>query len=336
MDLEGKDWESLTPKGVLQIWQAKYGLPEGHASTLVEDVEEALEMGEAMGIIPLKQIENEIKAMKYFLITKVGTGGFGSVWKGVKRSDQKTVVAVKIIDLESSTENIEVINREIMALASGKGCPQLTDYLDSAAYGSKLWIVMEYVDGGSVQDKLRELGGGLEEKEIAYILQEVLKGLDYLALEQKFHRDIKAANILVSKSGLVKLADFGATAQLSDTTKNCSTLVGSPQWMAPEVFTEKSYDHRADIWSLGITCIEMATGLPPHAGLSQVKLVMTIPSGPPPTLDNTSGKWSAEFVSFISRCLKKSPAERPTVQELMQSDLLRNAGSPSVLVRFTS
>lgn len=325
------NYEDMEAEDVLEVWKEKYGLPDAHAEEILEDVEEAIDCGISGQV---EQIEDEIKNIKYFLHSKIGSGGFGTVWKGVVRTDPTKFVAIKIINLEESKDDIVVINREIMALASGKGCPQLTEYLGSNAYGDKLWIIMEYIDGGSVQDTLRETKKGLKEEEIAYIVSQVLMGLSYLAIEQKFHRDLKAANILVSKAGMVKLADFGATAQLSDTTRHCTTLVGSPQWMAPEVFTQSKYDNKADIWSLGVTCLEMATGLPPYAGLTQAKLIRMIPDGDPPTLDNSDGKWSPAFIEFTKICLQKDPKARPTITELAKSDFIKGAKDSSVLNSF--
>ncbi len=113
--------------------------------------------------------------------------------------------------------------------------------------GTKLWIAMEYVDGGSILDKIKKSGKVLNEEQIAYVVHEVLLGLQFLNMQGKIHRDIKAANILLSKTGQVKLADFGATAQLTDTMTKCSTFVGSPYWMAPEVMTQPNYDGKADV-----------------------------------------------------------------------------------------
>ena len=150
----------------------------------------------------------------------------------VRKRDQLPV-AIKVIDLEESKDDIQTINKEITALSHGKFCPQLINYYGSVVFGTKLWIVMEYVDGGSILDRIKRKV--LTEEEIAVVVKEVLSGLLYLSNEGKIHRDIKAANILLSRQGQVKLADFGATAQLTDTMTKCSTFVGSPYWMAPEV-----------------------------------------------------------------------------------------------------
>jgi serine/threonine-protein kinase 24/25/MST4 len=185
---------------------------------------------------------------------------------------------------------------------------------------------MEFVDGGSILDRIKKKP--LTEEEIAIVVKEVLSGLQYLAMEGKIHRDIKAANILLARNGQVKLADFGATAQLTDTMTKCSTFVGSPYWMAPEVMTQNSYDGKADIWSLGVTCFEMATGAPPNANIHPLRVVSIIPRQPPPQLPPS---YSAEFRDFISKCLIKDPAERYSIKELLKMEFVQKAGKTSTL-----
>ena len=196
----------------------------------------------------------------------------------------------------------------------------------SVVFGTKLWICMEYVDGGSILDRVHT--SVLSEREIAVVVKEVLSGLLYLASEGKIHRDIKAANILLSKTGQVKLADFGATAQLTDTMTKCSTFVGSPYWMAPEVMTQNTYDGKADIWSLGITCYEMAVGHPPYANVHPLKLVSLIPRQPPPTLP---AGYSVEFSDFLAKCLVKDPLQRASIKELLRTPFVTQAGDTSTL-----
>jgi len=183
-----------------------------------------------------------------------------------------------------------------------------------------LWIMMEYIDGGSVLDKMKS--APLDEKQCAVVCREVLSGLKFLAGEGKIHRDIKAANILVTTAGQVKLADFGATGELTATKAQCNTFVGSPYWMAPEILTSNKYDGKADIWSLGITCIEMATGKVPNHNLIPLKVISQIPLRPPPKLPDN---FSPEFREFVAKCLTKNPLERPTIQELMRMPFITNS-----------
>lgn len=317
---------------IINGFKEKFKLPQAHCDYLKVEVEDAfVGCSDRMRKTQLDQIEDEIMESEYYLVRKAGSGGFGCVFQGIRKTDNETV-AIKIIDLEETKDSIEVINREILALVDGNCCDQLTRYHGSHSVGTKLWICMEYVDGGSIFDKIRKTGP-MTEPQIAAVIREVLKGLLFLEQDDKFHRDIKGANILISKKGEVKLADFGATRQLSDTVSKAKTFVGSPYWMAPEVFTQAEYDNKADIWSLGITCLEMAEGKPPHYGIMPLTLVGLIPRNAPPQLKNEDNRWSDSFVDFVSQCLVKDPKKRPTVNSLTNTDFVKKASDDvSVLI----
>jgi serine/threonine-protein kinase 24/25/MST4 len=316
---------------LLSTWKIAYGLPDAHCDYLRIDIAEALDEDAAETIqeMQIGQLEDEIKDAEYHLMRKVGEGSFGSVYQGLRLRDKSTV-AIKIIDLEDSKENIEVINREIMVLVNSRMCDQLTSYFGSRAFGCKLWIVMEFVDGGSLHDKIKK-SGPFSEAQIAYVMGEVLKGLEFLERENKFHRDIKGANVLISKVGRVKLADFGATRELTGSVKAARTFVGSPYWVAPEMLLQNTYDKKVDIWSLGITCLEMATGRPPGYPSLTPALLEKIARDPAPRLENAEGKWSKSFVDFVAQCLVKDPAERGEIRTLQQSDFIKKAGDISLL-----
>ena len=168
---------------------------------------------------------------------------------------------------------------------------------------------MELCEGGSVSDLMTSCEATLEETTIQVVCAAVLLGLDYLHAQKHIHRDIKCGNVLLSAKGHVKLADFGVSATLSNTVSRRHTLIGTPFWMAPEVIKEDAYDYKADIWSLGITAIEMADGEPPYIHIHPMRAIFLIPQRPPPTVKKPE-MWSKTFLDFLSQCLKKDAKER--------------------------
>ncbi|KAL4967222.1 uncharacterized protein BDV14DRAFT_207673 [Aspergillus stella-maris] len=248
-------------------------------------------------------------ASQYQMMEELGSGSFGTVYKAIDKSTGE-IVAIKHIDLETSEDDIQEIQQEISVLATCAS-PYVTQYYASFLRGHKLWIVMEYLGGGSCLDL------------------ELLQGLDYLHQEGKIHRDVKAANVLLSHTGKVKLGDFGVAAQLTNIKSQRNTFVGTPFWMAPEVIQQAGYDYKADIWSLGITAMEMINGEPPHAAIHPMKVLFLIPKESAPRLQGDG--YSNAFRDFIAQCLTKDPERRPSAKELLRHKFIRNAGKTEAL-----
>jgi len=319
-------------KALLQLWKSKYNLTDCFVNYIKPEVDEIFDAyaddDPKMLAETLRRYEKEqnLGGLEYMLDEPVGRGAFGQVFRGHHIAKGDTV-AIKIIDLEESKDDVQTISAEIRALSSARHCDQLIRYYTSFVVQTKLWIVTEFIDGGSVLDRLKIKT--LKENQVAVVCREVLLGLKFMGEEGKIHRDIKAANILLSLNGQVKLADFGASAQLTDTMTKCSTFIGSPYWMAPEIMLQNRYDSKADVWSLGITCLEMLNGSVPLQEIPPVRAIRVIPKNPEPRIPPEI--YSKDLTDFVNACLTKDPNKRPTVNELLRHPFILNAGPISLL-----
>mmetsp|Transcript_4247 Transcript_4247/g.9946 ORF Transcript_4247/g.9946 Transcript_4247/m.9946 type:complete len:480 (-) Transcript_4247:323-1762(-) len=261
---------------------------------------------------------------------KLGEGSYGAVFKAMDKRDGSTV-AIKVLQVEN--EDAADLQKEINILKECKS-KFIVAYHGSYEKDGRIWIAMEYCGAGAICDLMAICETTLDEKQIAVVMKHSLMGLEYLHKRKKIHRDIKAANILLNHEGDCKLADFGVSKELTNTLAKSKTVIGTPYWMAPEVFTEKrtGYDAKADIWSLGITAIECAVGEPPHSNVHPMRAIFLIPKSPPPTLGE--GEWSSEFKDFVAKCLIKDPKQRPNASELLKHPFIENAPGKQIMATF--
>ncbi|KAL6264091.1 hypothetical protein P5V15_004170 [Pogonomyrmex californicus] len=253
------------------------------------------------------------------MVGELGDGAFGKVYKAQhKQSNQ--LAAAKMCALEGE-DDLSDFMIEIDILSECKH-PNVVELHEAYFIEGKLWMLIEYCDGGAVDSIMVELEKALTEMQIAYICQHMTKGLAFLHKSKVIHRDLKAGNVLLTMAGGVKLADFGVSAKNKHTLQKHDTFIGTPYWMAPEVvlcetFRDNPYDFKVDIWSLGITLIEFAQMEPPNHEMSPMRVLLKIQKGDPPKLDQP-GKWSKEFNDFIAKALIKDPATRPTADDLLK------------------
>jgi len=264
------------------------------------------------------------------LIQQLAIGSYGSVYSA-RNTKTNEVVALKIIKLLEG-EKLENMLREI-ELVRDLHHPNLIKLCGGWFKDGELFIATELCGGGSVLDICEVNHGPFNEQQIAYITRETIKGLEYMHLKKLAHRDLKAANILVTSEGEIKLGDFGTIASVVNKRRS---VVGTPHWMAPEVMygTVNPYDEKADIWSLGITCIEMAEMKPPFFNIPPMQAMVKIASSLPPRLQNPT-KWSKDFTSFLECCLQSKPTERKTATELLKHPFLDRSNLNGGLIIHT-
>ena len=247
------------------------------------------------------------------IVAKIGSGSYGDVYKAVDKQFGRPYAVKKI----SSNTDLREIVKEVSMMQECDS-PYIVRYFASFSSSTSLWIVMEYCGIGSVSDMMKVMQKPLPESAIGAVLADAIRGLSYLHERRRIHRDVKAGNILLTETGRAKIADFGVAGKLSETLKKFDTMIGSPLWMAPEVLGEAGYELPADIWSLGITAIEMAEGKPPLHELHPIKAIFAIPNQDPPRLADPE-QWSKEFIDFVADCLQKEPSKRPTANDLLSN-----------------
>nr|XP_058921354.1 TRAF2 and NCK-interacting protein kinase isoform X13 [Kogia breviceps] len=265
------------------------------------------------------------------LVELVGNGTYGQVYKG-RHVKTGQLAAIKVMDVTGDEE--EEIKQEINMLKKYSHHRNIATYYGAfikknpPGMDDQLWLVMEFCGAGSVTDLIKNTKGNtLKEEWIAYICREILRGLSHLHQHKVIHRDIKGQNVLLTENAEVKLVDFGVSAQLDRTVGRRNTFIGTPYWMAPEVIAcdenpDATYDFKSDLWSLGITAIEMAEGAPPLCDMHPMRALFLIPRNPAPRLK--SKKWSKKFQSFIESCLVKNHSQRPATEQLMKHPFIRD------------
>ncbi|XP_032389579.1 serine/threonine-protein kinase 10 [Etheostoma spectabile] len=289
--------------------------------------------------LPVIEIKKKVKQYEHVhrdinpndlweIIGELGDGAFGKVYKA-RNKETGILAAAKVIETKCEEELEDyIVEIDILAKCDHRYIVKL---LDAFYHDNKLWIMIEFCPGGAVDATMLELDRGLTEPQIKVVCRQMLEALSYLHSMKIIHRDLKAGNVLLTLDGDIKLADFGVSAKNTKTLQRRDSFIGTPYWMAPEVvmcetMKDAPYDYKADVWSLGITLIELAQIEPPHHELNPMRVLLKIAKSEPPTLEQPH-KWSQEFNDFLKKALDKNPETRPTVAQLTEHPFVRSVTS---------
>ncbi|KAM9960614.1 hypothetical protein ACTFIW_009758 [Dictyostelium discoideum] len=328
-----KEWEVLIksnfqepevmqhPEEVLDVvkfhaqYQGLASAPAMHAPSIPLTDEPPVTLNDLISLDDPKKI--------YYNINKIGEGGAGEVFEAINSRTNQTI-AIKKMKLKA--QNLKTVINEI-GMMKNSNHENIVQYIDSYIVADELWVAMEFMSGGcltEVLDQYRDIQ--LNEGQIAFVCQEVLRGLEYIHKFNRIHRDIKSDNILIGANGEIKLADFGYAAQLTQIRQERNSVVGTPYWMAPELIRGNNYDFKVDVWSLGIMTREMAEGEPPYLEFPPLRaLFLLTTQGLPPIRD--AHKWSKEFNDFLALCLEKDTEKRASSSSLLHHPFLKRACS---------
>jgi len=294
----------------------------------LSDTQKEGDLPEKFGRTIWQYINHTDPKILYDTIQIINEGGSSKIYSALEKKTQ-TRVAIKQIDLKNY--QIETFTNEISVMKSCSKHRNILLLRDVHLIPGYLWIVLEYMDAGCLTDILEEYQHiQMNEEQIAKVTMDTLKALLYLHSFHRIHRDVKSDNLFLSRNGHIKLGDFGFSTQLTKSKSKRNSVIGTPYWMAPEMIKGEEYDTSVDIWSLGITVMEMAESEPPYMEHPPIRAVYYIVNKGVPTLKDKD-KWSQEIKDFISFILVKDPKQRPKAEELLVHPFLSKACSTKVI-----
>jgi len=271
--------------------------------------------------------ENPLEAFEF--LEELGVGACGRVLKAAHKRMNNFIVAIKIV--KQGDKRIQSELEKEMEILKKCRSENVIAYYGTILRENETWILMDYCAVGSVKDIMKLSDEPLSLAQCRYVVLHTLKGLTYMHAVGILHLDIKAANILLTENGVIKLADFGVSQVLKNVEMTHTDYIGSPLFMAPEIIKKEGFNNKADIWSLGITIIEMLELRPPNNDIADIKKLPELADRPPPKLKNP-GLYSPEFVDFVQICLVKDPAKRPSALDLiMHSSMTRDIPTVDVI-----